>query len=139
MNELSHSIIGCAYKVMNQLGVGFLEKVYENALAFELRTAGFHVVQQKPLNVYYSGIIVGEYIADLVVENKVIVELKVVKILDNMHTAQCVNYLKATNYEVGLLLNFGTDSLEFERFSLSFIRATEATRKSKRVASPTSN
>ncbi|MBK8798631.1 MAG: GxxExxY protein [Anaerolineales bacterium] len=115
LNELSHSIIGCAYKVMNQLGVGFLEKVYENALAFELRTAGFHVVQQKPLNVYYSGIIVGEYIADLVVENKVIVELRGVKILDNMHTAQCVNYLKATNLELALLLNFATREVGVRR------------------------
>ncbi|MBP6440350.1 MAG: GxxExxY protein [Caldilineaceae bacterium] len=100
---------------MNTLGVGFLEKVYENALAFELRRCGLQVIQQKPLNVYYEGVVVGEYVADLLVENAVIVELKVAKVLDDAHVAQCVNYLKATGLELALLLNFATREVGVRR------------------------
>ena len=95
-NALSERIIGCAFRVLNTLGPGFLEKVYENALAHELREAGLAVVQQKGITVYYRSIPVGDYIADLVVEGTVVVELKASKALDPAHTAQCINYLKAT-------------------------------------------
>ena len=114
-NEISGRILGCAYQVMNTLGVGFLEKVYENALAFELRRCGLQVIQQKPLSVYYEGVVVGEYVADLLVENSVIVELKVAKVPDDVHVAQCVNYLKATGLELALLLNFATREVGVRR------------------------
>lgn len=109
MNELvTEKIIGCAYTVANTLGSGFLEKVYENALAHELRKADLSVRQQTGINVYYDSIIVGDYVADLLVENEVLVELKAVKAIDNVHFAQCMNYLKATGLQVCLLINFGT-------------------------------
>ena len=91
----------------NTLGYGFLEKVYENSLAIELRESGLSVVQQKPISVFYNDTNVGEYFADLLVENAVIVELKSVERLIAAHEAQLLNYLRATNIEVGLLLNFG--------------------------------
>ena len=101
-------------KVYEQLGYGFLEKVYENALALELRGIGLDVKQQAKIAVYYNGEVVGEYIADLLVENAVIVELKAVRQLVDEHEAQLLNYLRATPYEVGLLLNFGPKA-EFRR------------------------
>jgi GxxExxY protein len=104
---LSKKIIGFAYKVHNTLGVGFLEKVYENALKIELEEAGLAVKQQEPINVYYAGRLVGEYYADLWVENRVIIELKAVRALDRVHEVQLVNYLTATGVNTGLLLNFG--------------------------------
>jgi GxxExxY protein len=105
--ELTSRIISCFYKVYNKLGFGFLEKVYENALMFELKKCGLNVEKQKPINVIYEGNIVGEYFADLIVENKIIVELKAAEMLIEEHELQLINYLKATNIEVGLLLNFG--------------------------------
>jgi GxxExxY protein len=105
--ELTREIIGAFYAVYNSLGYGFLEKVYENALALELRRRGLRVDQQKPICVYYTGEIVGEYFADLVVNELVIIELKAVRAISESHEAQLLNYLKATPYEVGLLLNFG--------------------------------
>jgi GxxExxY protein len=96
-------------------GFWFLEKVYENALAHEMREAGLSVAQQKGIAVYYSGIIVGEYVADLLVEESVVVELKASKTLDPAHTAQCINYLKATGLHLCLLLNFGRPRLEIHR------------------------
>lgn len=104
---LTKKIIGLAYKVHNTLGIGFLEKVYENALKIELEEAGLAVKQQEPINVYYAGRLVGEYYADLWVENRVIIELKAVRALDRMHEVQLVNYLAATGMNTGLLLNFG--------------------------------
>lgn len=104
---LTKKIIGLFYDVYNELGNGFLEKVYENALAYELREAGYHVEQQYPIVVRYRGEVVGEYYADLVVDQKVILELKAVSKPIAQHEAQLLNYLKATPYEVGLLLNFG--------------------------------
>lgn len=104
---LTREIIGAFYAVYNSLGYGFLEKVYENALAIELRRRGLTVEQQKPICVYYQGEIVGEYFADLVVNDLVIVELKAGRTITETHEAQLLNYLKATPYEVGLLLNFG--------------------------------
>ena len=105
--ELTSEIISAFYKVYNVLGFGFLEKVYENALKCELEKMGFKVDKQKPITVYYDNSIVGEYFADLIVENKVIVELKAAEVLIEEHELQLINYLKATEIEVGLLLNFG--------------------------------
>ena len=105
--ELTEKIIKAFYTVYNTLGYGFLERVYENALAIELRKMGLHVVCQQPVNVYYDDQIVGEYFADLLVAERVIVELKAVRTLSQEHEAQLLNYLNATSYEVGLLFNFG--------------------------------
>lgn len=107
--ELTELIICCFYNVYNRLGVGFLEKVYENALLIELRKSGLEAASQQPISVYYDSQLVGEYFADIVVENKVIIELKVVAALTDAHEAQLLNYLKATNFKVGLLLNFGPE------------------------------
>ncbi len=104
---ITQKIIGAFYTVYNTLGYGFLEKVYENAIAIELRKQGLQVVCQLPIAVTYDGEIVGEYIADMLVENRVIVEFKAVRQLLTEHEAQLINYLNATPYEVGLLLNFG--------------------------------
>ena len=99
-------------------GAGFLEKVYENALAHELTKVGLSVQQQAPLQVYYDGQVVGDYFADLFVEGSVLIELKAVKNLDGIHKAQCINYLKATGLRICLLLNFGTPRLEIKRIIL---------------------
>jgi GxxExxY protein len=106
-DDLTHLIIGCAYKVHNTLGPGFLEKVYENALRIELEKAGFRVKQQAPINVIYEGQIVGEYYADLWVNERVVVELKAALVLAKAHEVQLVNYLTATGINDGLLINFG--------------------------------
>lgn len=105
--ELTKRVIGCAFQVHRTLGGGFVEKVYENALVIELRKHELHVVQQMPLAVRYEGHIVGEYLADLVVEARIICELKAVESLSRAHEVQLVNYLAATGIDVGLLLNFG--------------------------------
>ena len=107
INAMTERIIGCAYKVASKLGCGFLEKCYENALAYELRKAGLTVTQQVPLKVWYDDIVVGEYIADLIVEGVILVELKAVTDLDTIHSAQCINYLAATRLPICLLINFG--------------------------------
>jgi GxxExxY protein len=114
--ELTDRIIASFYNVYNKLGYGFLEKVYENSLTVELSSQGLSVQQQRPITVYYAGVMVGEYYADLVVNDLIIVEVKAVKILAEEHEAQLLNYLKATSYEVGLLLNFGPKA-EFKRRS----------------------
>ncbi len=116
--ELTEKIIGCAYKVSNSLGCGFLEKVYENSLAHELRKEGFHVEQQQKINVLYDGIIVGLYEADLVVNGCVIIEVKAIRALEDAHKAQCLNYLKATGIRLGLLINFGSPRVEVKRIAL---------------------
>lgn len=105
--DLTSQIISCFYKVYNKLGFGFLEKVYENALLIELNENGLKVDKQKPINVYYEDKLVGEYFADLIVDDKVIIELKAAESLIEEHELQLINYLKATDIEVGLLLNFG--------------------------------
>jgi len=115
LNQITERVIGCAYKVANELGCGFLEKVYENALAFELRESGFAVEQQHPVNVLYRGVIVGDYFADLIVEGCVLVELKAIKSLDEIHSAQCINYLAATGLPICLLINF-SKRVEVKRF-----------------------
>ncbi len=104
---LTNKIIRCFYTVYNQLGFGFLEKVYEKSLLIELRKEGFSATRQTQLKVFYNQIEVGDYFADIVVENEVIIEVKTVEGLIEIHEAQLINYLKATNIEVGLLLNFG--------------------------------
>ncbi len=117
-SELTDKVIGCAYKVYNELGAGFLEKIYENALVIELKDAGLSVKQQYPIKVYYHENIIGDYVADIVVEDKIIIELKAVSNLVKAHEVQLVNYLKATKFEVGLLINFG-DHITFKRKVLS--------------------
>ena len=104
--DLTEVIIGLAYEVHNELGFGFLEKVYENAFVLELKKKGLQVEQQKGIEVMYKNELVGKYIADIIINNKVIVELKSVQNLDKIHEVQLVNYLKATSIEVGLLINF---------------------------------
>lgn len=115
-DAITEKIIGCAYKVGSQLGMGFMEKVYENALAHELRKAGLHVDQQIPIKVWYDGIVVGEYVAELLVEGKILIELKAIKSLDTIHAAQCVNYLAATRLPLCLLINFSR-RVEIKRFA----------------------
>jgi GxxExxY protein len=115
LNQISEKIIGCAFKVSNALGDGYLEKVYENALAHELRKAGLSVLQQHGLKVYYDNVVVGEYVPDLFVEDEVIVELKAIKALQDTHVAQCINYLKTTGLRLCLLLNFGRRKMEVRR------------------------
>jgi GxxExxY protein len=107
--ELTKNIIRCYYKVYNTLGYGFLEKVYEKALKKELEKAGHIVESQKPIKVYYDNGIVGDYFADLVVDNKVILELKAAEAIVVEHEVQLLNYLRATDIEVGLLFNFGKE------------------------------
>lgn len=115
LDAMSNRIIGCAFTVANALGSGFLEKVYENALALELRRAGLAVAQQHGVRVVYLGVTVGEYVVDLLVEDAILVELKTVRALDRVHRAQCINYLRATGMRLCLLLNFGTPRLEIKR------------------------
>ncbi len=119
VNLLSKQIIGCALTVLHTLGTGFLEKVYENALVYELRKSGLAVSQQHPMVVRYNGTVVGEYTVDLLVEHIVLVELKVAKAIDEIHLAQCLNYLKATGLHLCLLLNFGKPRLEIKRIVLA--------------------
>jgi len=115
MDRLSGVAIGCAMTVLNTLGVGFLEKVYEQALALEIRNRGLSVARQQAIAVWYNGSVVGEDYADLLVEDALLVELKVAKALDDAHRAQCLNYLKATGLRLGLLLNFGVPRLSIRR------------------------
>ncbi|HOD47499.1 MAG TPA: GxxExxY protein [Opitutaceae bacterium] len=114
-DPLTQRIIGSAFTVYNTLGYGFLEKVYENALVHELRKAGLHITQQKPFPVFYDGINVGDYVADLLVGDSLIIELKSAKAIDDSHIAQCLNYLKAARLRHGLLLNFGPQRVEIRR------------------------
>lgn len=107
--DVTDKIIKAFYNVYNTLGYGFLEKVYENALVYELDKLGLNTIQQKPIKVYYDRILVGEYFADIIVENKVVIELKAVEAFQESHANQLMNYLKATDTEVGLLLNFGQE------------------------------
>ena len=107
LENLTDAIICCFYTVYNTLGYGFLEKVYENALLMELEKRGLRAQRQHPITVFYNGKVVGEYFADILVEGKVIVEIKATTNIIPEHEAQLLNYLKATGIEVGLLLNFG--------------------------------
>ena len=113
--QLTEAVIGAAFRVSNALGVGFLEKVYENSLAIELRRSGLSVEQQKPVQVLYQEEVVGEYVMDLLVESRLVVELKHAESLDDSHLAQTLNYLKATGYELALVINFGTSRVQVKR------------------------
>ena len=112
--EITEKIIKSYYKVYNTLGYGFLEKVYENAMAIELRKKGLEVKCQYPISVLYESEIVGEYFADIIVNNIVVIELKASKEISEDNECQLINYLKATNIELGLLMNFGKDA-EYRR------------------------
>ena len=115
LNEVTERIIGGAFAVANSMGCGFLEKVYENALSHELRKAGMKAEQQKRLAVHYDNVLVGEYIADLIVEETVLVEIKAATNLDKAHMAQCLNYLRATGLSLCLLINFGNPRVQIQR------------------------
>ncbi len=112
---LSEQVIGCAIEVSNTLGAGFLESVYENALCEEMVRNGLHFQRQKSLQVKYKGKVVGNYIADFVVEDRLLLELKALSRLSGEHEAQVMNYLKASGLSVGLLFNFGVPKLSFKR------------------------
>ena len=116
--DLSYKVVGLAMEVHNKLGYGFLEKVYENALMVLLRREGIDAKQQVPLTVYFESEIVGEYDVDIIVENKIILELKAVEKIIDAHRAQVLNYMKATEIRLVLLINFGKERLEYERFVL---------------------
>ena len=120
LDGVTEKIIGCIYRVSNTLGTGFLEKVYENALAIELRKNGLKAQQQYGIQVKYDGAIIGEFAADLLIEEKVIIELKAAKALDEVHMSQCLNYLKATGLCVCLLVNFGKPKTEMRRIVNNF-------------------
>jgi len=113
--ELTQCIIGCAMRVSNTLGTGFLEKVYENALAVELAREGLNFQQQFSLEVVYEGVVVGYFVCDILIEDRVILELKACRVIEEVHQAQLLNYLKATGVRVGLILNFGTPRLGIKR------------------------
>ena len=114
-DELSQRVIGCAFEVSNTLGAGFVEKVYERAMCVELKKTGLSYNCQKPVRVEYKSNLVGEFIADIVVEEKLLLELKALSTLCREHEAQLMNYLKATGLSVGLLLNFGRPKLGIKR------------------------
>ena len=116
--DLSYKIVGLAIQVRKELGFGFLEKVYENALMILLMENGIAAKQQFPIKVVFHGKIVGDYIADILVENQIILELKVQDKITDIHKAQTINYLRATNLRLAILLNFGKDRLEHERLVL---------------------
>ena len=118
LNELTYLINGAIFEVNRILGPGFLEKVYENALLMELKARGIKAAAQYPIKVRYKDQIVGEYFADLLVEDKVIIELKTVDKIEKIHEAQLLNYLKATGIKVGLLVNFKSTKADIKRFVL---------------------
>ena len=118
-SDLTRTIIGCAFEVQNELGNGFLESVYEKAMVVALAEAGVPVRAQVPIGVHFRGQRVGDFVADLLVAGKVIVELKAVDRIVPQHKAQVINYLKATGIPVGLLINFGSPKVEHHRFTRS--------------------
>ena len=113
--ELTEKIIGCAYRVYNKMGFGYLESVYEKCMLIELRKAGFNIESQKPIRVQYDGEVVGDFIADIIVNDTVILELKSVRKLVEAHEVQLVNYLIATGKPVGLLIDFGETRVAVKR------------------------
>jgi GxxExxY protein len=112
VDKITEKIIASAFKVSNRLGIGFVEKVYENAYAHQMRQDGLKVIQQYPIKVEYDGVLVGEFIADMLVEDRILVELKAVSELTSEHLAQALNYLRATGLEACLLINFGKSRLQ---------------------------
>jgi len=120
LNATTRAVLGCAFGVSNTLGCGFLEKVYENALAIDLLGAGHTVVQQAHVEVLYKEQVVGVYCPDLVVDGSVILEIKAIDNLDPCHQLQCMNYLRATRLSVALLLNFGRPRIQYKRIVWDF-------------------
>ena len=120
VNEITYKINGAVFEVNKILGAGFLEKVYENALLIEIRKQGLKAESQMPVEVKYKGHLVGEYISDILVEKKVVIELKTVEKINKIHEAQLLNYLKATEIQVGLLVNFKHPKAEIKRMVLDF-------------------
>jgi len=120
LDDMTHRIIGAAQTVNFKLGQGFLEKVYENALAVELRKHALGVVSQPSVTVMYEGVAVGEYIPDLIVEDEIVLEIKTVSFLERAHRLQCINYLRATGLRICLLFNFGQRRLEVRRLVMKF-------------------
>ena len=118
LNALSERVIGAAYEVSNVLGAGFMEKVYERALLHELGAQGIKAVGQQQIPVYYKEALVGEYVADIVVGNRLLIELKCCNGFAAEHVAQCLNYLKATGLPLALLLNFQNPKVEIKRIVL---------------------
>jgi GxxExxY protein len=118
MNSVSFKVNGCAFAVANQLRAGYLEKVYENALVYEMRKQGLDVAQQVPLDVLYDGVVVGRYVADIIVENCILVELKAAEAISDAHVAQALNYLTTTGLPLCLILNFGAPKLGIKRVRL---------------------
>ncbi|MFC1812443.1 GxxExxY protein [Thermodesulfobacteriota bacterium] len=118
LNDITYKINGAVFEVNKILGSGFLEKVYENALLQELRSQGLKVDSQVPVKVTYKENTVGEYFADIIVEDQVIIELKAIEKLKNIHEAQLLNYLKATKYKIGLLVNFTHPKAQIKRMVL---------------------
>lgn len=116
-SDLTRQIIGCAMKAHNELGNGFQEVIYQRALAQEMRTANIEFARELPMTIVYKGKDIGERRADFVVEGLVMVELKAITKIENVHFAQAINYLEAYKLEIGLLINFGARSLEFRRFA----------------------
>jgi GxxExxY protein len=119
INDITYKINGAVFEVNRVLGAGFLEKVYENALLFEIKKQGLKAERQVPIKVLYKKQLVGEYIADIFVEKKVVVEIKTIENLDKMHEAQLLNYLKATRLQIGLLVNFKHPKAEIKRMVLN--------------------
>jgi GxxExxY protein len=115
VEHAAHVVIGCGFDVLNRLGVGFVERVYENALAFEIQERGLSLRQQHGISVIYKNMIVGQYTADLLVEDQLLVELKATKNFEESHAVQCMNYLKGTGLTLCLLLNFGNPRLRIRR------------------------
>lgn len=113
--ELTEKIIGCAFRVYNHMGFGFLESVYEKCMMIELERNGLRAVSQQPVKAEYEGVVVGDFIADIVVEDTLIVELKSIRRLNHIHEAQLVNYLVITGKPLGLLINFGEERVEVKR------------------------
>ncbi|MBW2249486.1 MAG: GxxExxY protein [Deltaproteobacteria bacterium] len=116
--DLSYQIIGLAMEVHRKLGYGFLEKVYENSLMILFRREGIRSEQQYPIKVYFEGEVVGNYVADILIEDKIIIELKCVEKINNIHKAQTLNYLKATRMRLAIILNFAKDKLQYQRLVL---------------------
>ena len=116
--DLSYQIIGLAMEVHRKLGYGFLEKVYENSLMILFRREGIRSEQQYPIKVYFDGEVVGNYVADILIEDKIIIELKCVEKINNIHKAQALNYLKVTRMRLAIILNFAKDKLQYQRLVL---------------------
>lgn len=126
INDITYAINGAVFEVNRELGPGFLEKVYENAIMFELKKRGLKVQSQVPIQIRYKGQIVGDYIADILVEGQVIIELKTVDQLLKIHEAQLLNYLKATGIKVGLLINFKASKADIKRMVLNLPEGHDA-------------